>query len=209
MVIYNGIEDEFTSDIFKSKAAFGFNDNDIIITLVGRISRLKGHKLLLKTYINHLQENKKVKLLFVGSPVDGQEYYLHEVETIIKDNMLNNFVKIIQYTKNLNQIWNIADIAVIPSTEAESFGLVAAEAMLAQKPVIAANHGGLQEIVVNKKTGFLVEPKNEIALAEALKKLIDNPELRTAFGIAGHETALNKFTVEKYVNSFEAVFMQI
>jgi stage III sporulation protein SpoIIIAA len=45
--------------------------------------------------INHLKEENKVKLLFVGSPVDGQEYYLREIEKIIFDNIIQEKVKII------------------------------------------------------------------------------------------------------------------
>lgn len=73
-------------------------------------------------------------------------------------------------------------MAVVPSTEPEPFGMVAIEAMLASKPVVAANHSGLTEIVIHNETGFLVELNNIIALKEALEKLINNPELRISFG---------------------------
>jgi glycosyltransferase involved in cell wall biosynthesis len=209
IIIYNGIEEgnrELTSSI---KEDFGFTQTDIIITLVGRISRLKGHKLLLNVVINHLKEENKVKLLFVGSPVEGQEYYLREIEKIIFDNIIQEKIKIIPFTVNLNPIWNITDIAVMPSTEAESFGLVAIEAMLAKKPVIGSNHGGLTEILIDNETGFLVKPNNEKALFEALLKLIENPELRNSFGEKGYQRAIKEFSADKYVQSFENLFNDI
>ena len=97
----------------------------------------------------------------------------------------------------------------MPSTEAESFGLVALEAMLAKKPVIGSNHGGLTEIIVNNETGFLVEPNNETKLAEAISKLIENPELRKQLGEKGYQRAINEFSVATYVNKFEKLLLEL
>lgn len=209
IVIYNGIETEKSEVTTCSREDFGYNDQDIIITLAGRISRLKGHKWLLSTYLKHFNQNTNAKLLFVGSPVEGQEYYLTEIEQFIIQNKLEHRVKIISFTKNLSKVWKLTDIAIMPSSEAESFGLVAVEAMLAKKPVIGSNHGGLTEIIINDETGFLIEPNNVEALSEALSKLIDNPELRKSFGEKGYQRAIKEFSVDKYVQSFETVFSEM
>lgn len=206
IVIHNGIEIDKTDSKISAKADFEYFETDIIITLVGRINRLKGHKWLLNTFVNYLNKNNNVKLLFVGSPVEGQEYYLEEVKQFITENNIQDKVKILPFTTNLNRIWNSTDIAVMPSTEAESFGLVAVEAMLAKKPVIGSNHGGLTEVVVNEKTGYLVEPNNDEALFDAIQKLIENPNLRNEFGEMGYQRAIKEFSVEKYISNFEALF---
>lgn len=208
-VIYNGIDIQKSDTTICLKKDFGFNDSDIVVTLVGRISRLKGHKWLLDTFVKYFDQNNNVKLLFIGSPVEGQEYYLTEIERFIFENKLGKKVKIISFTKNLSQLWNITDIAIMPSTEAESFGLVAVEAMLAKKPVIGSNHGGLKEIIVNNETGLLVEPCNIEALYEALSRLIENPELRTSFGENGYDRAIKEFSTEKYIHQFEIIFSEI
>lgn len=208
IVIYNAIESTMHNET-KSKEEFGFASHDLILTLVGRISRLKGHKWLLNTYINQLSINSNIKLLFVGSPVENQEYYLEEIEEIILENKLVSRVKIIPFTKDLSTIWSITDIAIMPSTEAESFGLVALEAMLAKKPVIGSNHGGLTEILVDDETGFLVEPNNEAKLAEAISILIENPELREKFGRNGYMRAINEFSVDTYVKKIEKLLLDL
>lgn len=203
-VVHNGID--FQNNISKlEKVDFDYSENNIIITLVGRINRLKGHIWLLETFNNYFKHTKDIKLLFVGSPVPNQEFYLHNIEEYIISNHLQESVKIIPFTTNLNDIWNITDIAVIPSTEKESFGLVAIEAMMASKPVVAANHGGLAEIVVNNETGFLVEPNNKTALKEALEKLINSPELRSSFGKNGLQRAKENFSVQNYVTKIEDI----
>jgi len=200
VVVHNGLnaqEAQHPALVF-SKATAGFKDSDVIITLVGRISRLKGHKWLLSTYIKYFIDSA-VKLLFVGSPVPGQEYYLHEVEDIIQAANLKDKVIIVPFTKDLQGVWASTDIAVMPSTEAESFGLVALEAMLAKKPVIASNHGGLIEIVKDNNTGFLVPSGNEESFAAAINKLVSNEGLRLQMGQKGYERALQEFSQEKYI----------
>lgn len=206
VVIHNGIEKNIPIITFGCKADFGFKETDLIVTLVGRISRLKGHKLLLDVFTNYLIHNEKIKLLFVGSPVEGQEHYLEEIENSIIRNKLEKRIKIVPFSNDLNTIWSITDIAVMPSTEAESFGLVAAEAMLAKKPVVASNLGGLPEIVINNETGYLFDPKNKLDLFKAISNIIENPSLRSKFGKNGYERVINEFSIEKHVQQFEAIF---
>jgi glycosyltransferase involved in cell wall biosynthesis len=205
-VIQNGLKPQGENYTKISKEDLGFDKEDFIITLIGRINRLKGHKWLLNTFVNNFQDHKNIKLLFVGSPVVGQEYYLEEIEEMIRIKNLGSRVKIMQFTKDLRPILDVTDILAVPSTEAESFGLVALEAMLAKKPVIGSNHGGLMEIIVHNETGFLVEPNSETELANAIQKLLENQELRNRFGNNGYERAKNEFSEEKYVSSFELLF---
>jgi glycosyltransferase involved in cell wall biosynthesis len=209
IVIYNGVEPINEVKTSVCKTDFGFKTNDIIITLVGRIYRLKGHKLLLSSFIKQFSNQENVKLLFVGSPVIGQEKYLYEVEKIIKTNLITDKVKILPFTKNLNSIWQITDIAVMPSTEAESFGLVAVEAMMAKKPVIGSNHGGLTEIIINNKTGLLFEPNNENELSEAIQYLIDHPKERLEIGENGKNSVIEKFSITSYIQNFENLFLTL
>ena len=204
-VIYNGMELNSENKAVAQKTDFGFNETDIIITLVGRISRLKGHKLLLDVFTNHLIKNENIKLLFVGSPVEGQEQYLDEIQNSINRNKLQTKVKILPFLNDLNGIWSITDIAIMPSTEAESFGLVAVEAMLAKKPVVGSNLGGLSEIIINNETGLLFDPNSKEALLEALFKLIESPSLISEFGEKGYERAIKEFSITKHVQQFEAV----
>lgn len=86
------------------------------------------------------------------------------------------------------------DIFVVPSIDkSESFGVAAVEASACGIPVIASNIGGLPEVVLHKKTGFLTPPKDHYLLAEAIVKLIENPDLRKKFGEEGR-----KFVSEHY-----------
>ncbi len=210
-VIYNGLDSsEFNSiQNLKLKEKFQYNTNDLVITLVGRINRLKGHLLLLKVFDKYFKDKENLKILFVGSPVLGQENYLEEVNNKIIESKLESKVKILPFHKDLSEIWNITDIAVVPSTEAESFGLVALEAMFSKKPVIGTNLGGLKEIIIDNETGFLFDNKDEIAFKNAIEKLISDPLLRNKFGENGYERAISNFSIDKYIGQFADLYKRL
>lgn len=180
--------------------------DEIIIALVGRISGWKGQLVLLKAFFELSKSYKNIKLTFVGSPPPNQEVVLKTIISQIEKYNISHKVSIIPFQKDIFKIWQSIDIAVVPSTNPEPFGLVAVEAMLAKKPVVASNHGGLTEIVVHEKTGYLVEPKNDKALFDAIEKLIKSPNLRIEFGKMGYQRAIHEFSVEKNIFSFEALF---
>jgi glycosyltransferase involved in cell wall biosynthesis len=81
--------------------------------------------------------------------------------------------------------WLRASVAVVPSVWQEPLGLVAVEAMLAGRPVVASDVGGLRDVVRHGCTGLVVPPGNPGALADALDGLLDNPELRRRMGEEG------------------------
>ncbi|TBX71232.1 glycosyltransferase family 1 protein [Flavobacterium silvisoli] len=178
----------------------------IVIGLVGRINSWKGQQLLLKAF--HLIADKfpQTQLVFIGSAPPNQEFFELDLKAKISEFQLNQRVTIIPFREDIWKFWEAIDIAVVPSTEPEPFGMVAIEAMLAKKPVIAANHGGLTEIVLPEETGLLFEPRNSEKLAEALTILISDADKRTSFGLKGRERVHLHFSLEKHVSQFEAVF---
>ena len=96
-------------------------------------------------------------------------------------------------------------MVVVPSTDPEPLGRVAVEAMAFGKPVIAAAHGGLIEIVQPGVTGLLVTPRDRAALAQAMMALAVSPALRETMGQAGKARQQAVFSVEGYVGRVAAV----
>jgi glycosyltransferase involved in cell wall biosynthesis len=99
------------------------------------------------------------------------------------------------------------DLVVMPSLR-ESFGIVALEAMAMKVPVIASRIGGLAEIVVNEKTGFLVPPGDADALAEAIRTLTENPEMRRNMGEAGRQRVAEVFSIESTIRRTEELYLE-
>jgi glycosyltransferase involved in cell wall biosynthesis len=99
-----------------------------------------------------------------------------------------------------------ADIVVHSADRPEPFGLVMAEAMMQERPVVAFRHGGAAEIVLDGQTGRLVPPRDIPALAGAIGALLDDlPEAR-AMGAAGRQRALRYFDAERMTAAVAAVY---
>ena len=214
IVIHNGIEINniqcSSTEISEvRKKLFQAQPNEVVLALVGRISRWKGQMILLDAFNNLVQKNENIKLVFVGAPPPNQEKFQEDLEERITSFQLNDKVLIIPFQNEIHKIWQAIDIAVVPSTEPEPFGMVAIEAMLAHKPIVGSNHGGLTEIIVNNETGFLVTPNSVQDLVIALEKLIQNELLRKEMGEKGYLRVTTAFSVEQYVDSFEKFFEKI
>ncbi len=188
---------------------FNASPNNTVIALVGRINSWKGQQLLLSAYSLIADKYPSAILAFIGSAPPNQDFFLTDLQSNIAKHKLTDRVIIIPFQTGIWKIWDSIDIAVVPSTEPEPFGMVAIEAMLAKKPVVAANHGGLTEIVVENQTGFLFEPGDEKELAIAIEKLLQNPEIAREFGVSGYDRAVEHFSLQSHVAKFEQIIEDI
>jgi glycosyltransferase involved in cell wall biosynthesis len=97
----------------------------------------------------------------------------------------------------LAELYRRSAAFVMPS-RGEGFGLVYLEAMKAAKPVLAARGSAAEEIVVNEKTGLLVDPEDREALREALDRLVSHPGEARRMGEAGRERWRSEFGAERF-----------
>jgi len=81
--------------------------------------------------------------------------------------------------------------------------------VVASHAVVATRVGGVPELVEDGITGFLVPPKDPGALAEALQKLIEDPELRWRMGEAGREKTLREFSLERMLDETEKIYAEV
>lgn len=213
VTIWNGMNrehsiDQTAADTFRQK--LGLQQDDVLVVLMGRINRWKG-QILLVDAANIVAASclRGVHYLIVGSPPEGQEFFLDQLEDHVGKTNLAGTITILNFHSDIWPIWDAADIVVVPSTEPEPFGMVALEAMASAKPVIASAHGGLLDIIVNDETGLLVRPKCAQALAEALIELIPNQTIRHAMGKAGYARYEKYFSLHSYVTGFEEAYLEL
>ena len=93
-----------------------------------------------------------------------------------------------------------AAVVACPSRR-EGFGVVCAEAMAHGRPVVAGDVGGLRDLVAHEETGLLVPPGDVDALRAALRRLLDDEELRRRYGRAGRERIAQHFTWERFTDA--------
>jgi glycosyltransferase involved in cell wall biosynthesis len=174
---------------------------------MGRINRWKGQKLLVEA-ANVLAAKglSSISFLIVGSAPPGQQHFVSELMHVISTSSVAANIHVLDFQESIWPLWDACDIAVVPSTEPEPFGMVALEAMAARKPVIAAAHGGLVDIVADGTTGILVTPNDANALAQAIARLAGDVSERSRMGQAGWETLRKQFTTARYIERFEELY---
>jgi glycosyltransferase involved in cell wall biosynthesis len=177
VVIYNGMNsDEFYRDDemkISLKAYYNFKPDDFIIGNVGVISVRKGQIYLLKAFKILSNIYSKLKLVIVGSIRNFEMDIYDEIINYIKDNELEDKVKILDTVRDVNKIYNLIDIFVMCSIT-EGFGLSAYEAMLTEKICIFSDIPVFKELTDNGKAGYLFENKNPESLSKVLKDVLDN-----------------------------------
>jgi glycosyltransferase involved in cell wall biosynthesis len=169
------------------------------LLLIGRFNSWKGQALLLRAVAQlpaSLRGQMNVRL--VGGVFGDQKHFADELVALIAELGLSETVEMCPFTTDPFRHYFWADVVVVPSTKPEPFGLVAIEAMAAGRSVIAANHGGLSEIVVDGVTGSLVEPGSAGSLAAAIASYIEDPARITEEGIAGRNRFEKEFEESHY-----------
>ena len=149
---------------------FNIPEDSFVILLPGRITRWKGHILLIEA-ISKLQRSDII-CLFVGDLQGRNKYFAELNKTIDKFKLKNNF-RIISNQSDMAVIYKLSDVVVSASLEPEAFGRVVAEAQAMGRPTVAVNHGGGPEIIIDGVTGWLFRPGDANDLAEKINKALN------------------------------------
>ncbi|HET7481215.1 MAG TPA: glycosyltransferase family 4 protein [Rubrobacteraceae bacterium] len=211
-VIPNGVDESRLRDRAgtASRSLVEASPEDTVFTLVGRINHLKGHAVFLDAAERIAAESENVRFLIVGDSFAGQEELTEAVdERIESSDLLRGRAIRLPHTAEIGNVYEASDVVVVPSTEPESFGLVAAEAMAAGLPVIASRIGALPEVVNDGSTGILVDPGDATSLLAAMRKLHLSPSGRVRMGRLGRERFERCFRVETYVEGFNRVYEEL
>ena len=111
-------------------------------------------------------------------------------------------------TKSVWDLLNRATMVVLPS-RTEGLPLVALEASLMERPVVASRVGGLPEAIIHRETGLLFTPQNVESLTQAMSELLLSPEKTQAMGQAARRYVLEKFSWPRFVDQYEALYRKM
>jgi glycosyltransferase involved in cell wall biosynthesis len=167
---------------------------------IGRLIPIKGHVVLLRALALALTEAPEITLEIAGrGPLEPA------LRALAKELDVEHAVRFLGYIAPIQRAIDDAAVVVVPSL-GEGFGMVALEAMERARPVLAAEIGGLGELVVDGETGLLVPPGEAEPLAQALVRLARDPEQRRALGEAGRRRALEHFAEHRNVERTELLY---
>lgn len=182
------------------RKALGLSKDDLVISVVGHLSDVKGHIFLLKASPTLIRKNPKIQLVFAG---DGAERHSLEREAVQLG--IRKHVHFLGVRSDVPDILRSSDIFVLPSIY-EGLPNVILEAMASGLPVVASRVGGIPEAVEEGKTGFLFRPGDVIQLEQALFPLIGNQKLRRKMGEAGRRRVEDYFSIDVEIQRFEDLF---
>ena len=206
LVIFRGINTEYfdNSNITNEKVQkfcsfLNLNSEKFKILLPGRLTRWKGQEMFINSLnllkSKHNKENFQVIIL--GSH-QGRKVYFKKLISMVEQYKLKQDVFFLEHYKEMPVVYYISDIVVSSSIEPEAFGRISVEAQSMRRPILASDHGGSKETIIEGKSGFLFKNNNPESLAENLNKLMETDKDKLqSIGNEGRKNVLRKFDVEK------------
>jgi len=199
-------------DIAVMRADWGLGGDDArcVIIAPARLTRWKGHLILIEAAKTVAQRRPGAIKLIIAGDAQGRQSYVKEIKAAIAAAQLQEVVALVGHVAQMPTAFAASDIAVFPVIEAEAFGRGAVEAQAMGVPAIASNLGGYTETIVEGETGFLVPSGAAQALAGAIERTIDlGPEARAAMGRLGRDRARSLYSKTALQTATLAVYQRL
>jgi glycosyltransferase involved in cell wall biosynthesis len=197
----------YTAELPPPSGVTGVRDSQRSILFVGRLIERKGVQYLIRA-LGTVRRQTPARLIIIG---DGPERA--RLEALARETGMAEHVVLRGRVSDeeLRQAYATADVFVLPSVldarqDTEGLGVVLLEAMNYSVPVIASDIGGITDIVEHDRTGILVPPGDEPALASALSRVLTNDSLSRSLGAAGRQRLHDAFSWAPIVDRWEDVY---
>lgn len=181
----------------------GFDEKVKIAIHIGNFSPEKNHKFLLDIFDELKIENPNIKLICVGSG-----FLYEEFKESIKKRGLEKTVYQLGFRKDIPELLASSDCLVL-SSKIEGVPGVILEAGVQKTPSIATNVGGVSEVLINGKTGYLINDFNRQEFKSKLVQLMQNDALRIEFGQNAYNMISNGFDPKKNAKRFEKLYLDL
>jgi glycosyltransferase involved in cell wall biosynthesis len=174
----------------RIRASLGVSDDRVVVVVVSRLVRHKGYPELAAA----MRDVPGAELWVVGERLGSDRGA--DMVALLEAAGLGERLRLLGYRRDVTHVLAAADIFTLPS-HFEGLPMSVIEAMLTGLPVVATDVRGPREQVVDGETGFLVPARQVASLAEALGRLVRDPELRRSMGAAGRARALDLYDEAK------------
>ncbi|MBE7022078.1 MAG: glycosyltransferase [Ruminococcaceae bacterium] len=186
-----------------ARTRLSIKPEETVFGIFGRLEPVKGHKYFIKAARQVIREGASAKFLIVGS--GSLEKELKERVTRYG---LDDYVLFTGFVADTTELLNLTDIHVNAS-ESEAMSLSVLEAMSLEKPSIATKNGGNSELIRDGEDGLLVGYADSASLANAMLRLLENPDVSARFGKKAGEKFRAHYTVEEMVNHLEKLYREV
>jgi glycosyltransferase involved in cell wall biosynthesis len=194
------------TDLFKPNCEYPTNP-ELIVLLASRMIWDKGINEFVEAAEIVKKEWPQVRFILAGRADDGNPNMVPL--QILNQWVQENKVEWLGHYSNMVELFQRAAIVTLPTFYPEGVPKVLIEAASMCKPIITTDWPGCRDIVKDGVNGILIPEKNSTALAEAIIKLIENPELREIFGEKGRQIVLDEYTVGRVVTETMNLYDQL
>lgn len=189
-------------DQFRASGDNRKNRNEVVILYPRRLYAPRGFWLIEPLVAEFLEKYDNVAFHFVGKADEREEHAVRKLVEAFPDRVKWYFLP----PERMHEAYQQADITLIPTMQSEGTSLSCLEAMASGNAVIATNVGGLPNLIFPDYNGLLIEP-NVDSLRDALRRLIDEPGLRSRLALQGIEVA-KTFDIEKWRSRWKKVLQR-
>ena len=194
------------------RGAWGIDEGDTRtrFLLAGRLTRIKGHLTIIEAARQMKAAGRSDFLILFAGDDQGRTGYSEELAKAIAEAGLGGQVRTVGHCDDMPAAFLLADVTLLPTIVPESFGRTAVEPQAMGRPVIASNHGGTTETVVDGTTGWLVAPQDPAAWATAMTRAIDlGPGKRGEMGQTGMNRTRQLYRVDAMCAATLAAYEQV
>ena len=209
VVIPNGVDlTGFTQPVDRAEVrrSLGVPDEAPLVAVVSRLSRLKGIEDFLHAaaVVGGRHANARFAIVGEPSPIKNRAY-LDELSQLANRLGIGDRVLFTGLRSDVPAILQSVDVSVMPSLN-EALSNVLLESMAAGAPIVATEVGGTTEALTDGENGLLVQPNDPAAMAVAITRLLDHPELAQRLGHRAQETIEQRFSLAKMVSATEHLY---
>jgi glycosyltransferase involved in cell wall biosynthesis len=198
-----------------ARSSLGIPLDAPVLAIAGQISPHKGQSDAIEILARVKATQPAAQLLVAGSVKFASKAtrfdnraYEEDLFALVKQASLTDSVHFLGERDDLAEVLAAADVILVPSWY-EPLGLVAIEAMMMERPVIATAVGGTREVVRDGQDGLVLAPRDPEGWARAVSGLLNDPDLRSAMGTSGRLRAIEEFSPALHASRVTSVYERV
>ncbi len=214
-MLMNGFENVYLIPNFINAADYEFGFKRMEkgnILFIGGLVEHKGIQYLIEAFPKILEEVPEAKLNIIGKgpandPNNIEDYLKRRVSELKLDEKVTFFGSI--KNESVRDYYQKANVVVVPSISMDNSPMVIYEAMASGRPVVGSKIGGIPELIRDRETGYLTEPRNPEDIAKKVIKVLSDRNLAERFGKTSREITLSEYSHETHYENLMKIYQKL
>ena len=179
----------------------GLSQTHLLVGLISYLRSYKGHEYFIDAAARIAVRDRDVTFVVVGQGPEEAR-----LRARIQEQGVGHSVRMLGYRDDLLNVFHSLDVFVIPSVEGDTIPQVLMQAMAVGLPVVSTTVGSIPDVVRNGETGFVVPPRDAASLADRIRVLLNDGELRSQLGRAGRALVERHYSLDRMLDELERVY---